>query len=132
LVVEPLKQVLSLYGRPAVLIAHGQRVPNFIALRDALDEELPRLYSLTERVLDMCLQRLAHLQEALNKTMYAELRPLARETPGSLEHLVGDWQKDLEQVDLQVRTLAMCNGYLLPGVPIVRYETPPARESAHQ
>ncbi|CEL08213.1 hypothetical protein ASPCAL11364 [Aspergillus calidoustus] len=132
LVVEPLKQVLSLYGRPAVLIAHGQRVPNFIALTEALDEELPRLYSLTERVLDMCLQRLAHLQEALNKTMYAELRPLARETPGSLEHLVGDWQKDLEQVDLQVRTLAMCNGYLLPGVPIVGYETPPARESAHQ
>jgi hypothetical protein len=106
-----------------------KKAKEFTALTEALEEELPKLYSLTERLLDTCLHRLAQLQEALNKTMYAELRPLAVETPGSLEHLVGDWQNNLEQVDLQVRTLTICNGDLFPLRPLtIRHESPPARE----
>ncbi|KAE8152589.1 Rho guanyl nucleotide exchange factor [Aspergillus avenaceus] len=98
----------------------------FVALNEALKDELPKLYSLTAQLMEACLKSFVHIQTTWFSVLQERLRPLVDSFPDDLEKVVGDWTSAFNATHAQVLSLGVCNGSLLAeAVNLVNFNTPP-------
>ncbi|EED18806.1 Rho guanyl nucleotide exchange factor, putative [Talaromyces stipitatus ATCC 10500] len=85
----------------------------FSVLNDALKDELPRLFSLTAKLMEACLKKFVSIQEQWYQILQQKLGPILDRFPGDISGIVSDWSADFSFVDAQIISLALCNGTLL-------------------
>ncbi|RAQ55483.1 rho guanyl nucleotide exchange factor [Aspergillus flavus] len=98
----------------------------FVALNEALKDELPKLYSLTAKLMEACLKSFVHIQTSWFKTLQDKLCPLVDSFPDDIQKVIGDWNANFSFSEAQVLSLGICNGSLLAdAVNLVNFNTPP-------
>ncbi|GAB1203848.1 hypothetical protein APSETT445_002488 [Aspergillus pseudonomiae] len=98
----------------------------FVALNEALKDELPKLYSLTAKLMESCLKSFVHIQTSWFKTLQEKLGPLVDSFPDDIQKVIGDWNASFSFSEAQVLSLGICNGSLLAdAVNLVNFNTPP-------
>lgn len=85
----------------------------FSVLNDALKDELPRLFTLTAKLMEACLKKFVSIQEGWYQILQQKLGPILDRFPGNVTGIVGDWSADFSFADAQIMSLALCNGTLL-------------------
>ncbi|KAE8379299.1 hypothetical protein BDV26DRAFT_172069 [Aspergillus bertholletiae] len=97
----------------------------FVALNEALKDELPKLYSLTAKLMEACLKSFVHIQSSWFKTLQEKLGPLVDSFPDDVQKVIGDWNTSFSFSEAQVLSLGICNGSLLAdAVNLVNFNTP--------
>ncbi|KAL4902906.1 hypothetical protein BDW74DRAFT_180205 [Aspergillus multicolor] len=133
-VVTPLATLLELYEGPrkaiesrakllpqhtefTILKQQGKRTGKriteqaleFMALNESLKAELPKLQSLTARLLQLCLGRLAHIQASLLLEMQKSLESYVGSIPDNWQIIVGDWESRDRLAEAHLGSLIICN-----------------------
>ncbi|OAX79736.1 hypothetical protein ACJ72_05942 [Emergomyces africanus] len=86
----------------------------FVALNVTLKEELPKLFALTGKLTDACLNNFVELQKTWLSLMQKRLGYIfERATFQDLEQVKADWSADFSFSDAQVLSLGICNGSIL-------------------
>lgn len=87
----------------------------FIAVNDTLKEELPKLFTLTGKLVEACLQNFVQLQMQWLNIWKAKLRQAidASQLPESFAIICDQFIGDFRYTEAQVLSLALCNGSLL-------------------
>ena len=87
----------------------------FMAVNDTLKDELPKLFSLTGKLVEACLQNFVQLHLQWMNVWRAKLRQVidSHEIPPSFESIVPDFKSDFVYVDAQIVALGLCNGSLV-------------------
>lgn len=85
----------------------------FSVLNDALKDELPRLFTLTAKLMEACLKKFVSIQEGWYQVLQQKLGPILDRFPGDVSGIVSDWSADFSFADAQILSLALCNGTLL-------------------
>ncbi|KAJ6145522.1 hypothetical protein N7470_009417 [Penicillium chermesinum] len=97
----------------------------FIALNDTLKDELPRLYSLTAKLMETCLMNFIQIQTRWWNTFQRRVHAHVDDFPQDLEKIIRDWNSDYTFSEAQVLSLGICNGSLLAdAVNLVNFNTP--------
>jgi len=87
----------------------------FVALNEALKDELPRLFSLTAKLVNTCLRNFVDVQAQWQRGWRKQIRYLlqADQTFKGWTEIIGTFQADFSVVEAQVLSLGCCNGSLL-------------------
>jgi hypothetical protein len=85
----------------------------FSVLNEALKDELPRLFTLTAKLMEACLKKFVSTQEGWYQILQQKLGPILDRFPGDVNGIVSDWSADFSFADAQILSLALCNGTLL-------------------
>lgn len=97
----------------------------FVALNEALKDELPKLYSLTAKLMEACLKNFVHIQTSWFKVLQERLGPLVDSFPDDNQKIIGDWTAAFSFSEAQVLSLGVCNGSLLAdAINLVNFNTP--------
>ena len=99
----------------------------FMAVNDTLKDELSKLYSLTGRLMEECLNNLIQLQVKWNVLWRKKLSQVLEDgrVPASLEEIVQDFTGDFAFSEANVLALGICNGSLLAdAVNMVNFGSP--------
>ncbi|KAE8353882.1 hypothetical protein BDV28DRAFT_132277 [Aspergillus coremiiformis] len=97
----------------------------FVALNEALKDELPKLYTLTAQLMEACLRSFVHIQTSWFKTLREKLGSLVDSFPDDIQQVVNDWNTTFSFSEAQVLSLGICNGSLLADtVNLVNFNTP--------
>jgi dynamin-binding protein len=139
-VIEPMTTLLKLHDGPQKLMERRKkRVPDylryralkdrgekvdkksselaeqFVAVNDTLKDELPKLFSLTGRLVEACLNNFVQLQlqwQGLWRRKMIQAIQL-QEVPRSFGLIVTDFQADFRYTEAHVLSLGVCNGSIL-------------------
>ncbi|CRG91150.1 Rho guanine nucleotide exchange factor 17 [Talaromyces islandicus] len=85
----------------------------FSVLNDALKDELPKLFSLTAKLMEACLKKFVAIQQEWYQLLQQKISPVIDRFPGEIAGIVNDWSADFSFADAQILSLALCNGALL-------------------
>ena len=87
----------------------------FVALNDTLKDELPRLFNLTTKLVEACLQRFVSIQMQWQTLWQTKLKAILDEpdVPNRLSQIIVRFVDDFELTQAQVASLGICNGQLL-------------------
>lgn len=85
----------------------------FTALNETLKDELPKLYSLTAKLMEACLKNFVQIQTTWFNALQRKLSPLVESFPDDLEKIFNEWASDFTFSDAQVLSLGICNGSLI-------------------
>lgn len=85
----------------------------FTVLNDALKDELPRLFNLTAKLMEACLEKFVSIQQQWYQIMQQKLGPILDRFPGDTASIINEWSADFSVADSQIMALALCNGALL-------------------
>ncbi|TPX23036.1 hypothetical protein DIZ76_014918 [Coccidioides immitis] len=85
----------------------------FIALNVTLKEELPRLLSLTGKLMETCLNNFVQIQTVWNMMMQKRLGYTIDRMPQDVGQIISDWSGDFTFSEAQVLSLGVCNGTVL-------------------
>ncbi|KAL1964478.1 hypothetical protein VTN77DRAFT_6904 [Rasamsonia byssochlamydoides] len=97
----------------------------FTILNDALKDELPRLFSLTAKLMEACLNNFVEIQVRWFSMLQKKLSFLIDSFPSDISSIVSDWSADFAFADAQILSLSLCNGALLSeAVNLVNFNTP--------
>ncbi|KAH1307681.1 hypothetical protein KXX11_000918 [Aspergillus fumigatus] len=97
----------------------------FVALNETLKDELPKLYSLTAKLMEACLKNFVHIQTTWFNILQRRLADLIDPFPDDIQQIIGDWSANFTLAEAQVLSLGMCNGSLLADtINLVNFNTP--------
>ncbi|KAK1143634.1 hypothetical protein N8T08_006244 [Aspergillus melleus] len=97
----------------------------YVALNETLKDELPKLYSLTAKLMEACLKNFVQIQTTWFNRLQEKLTPLVDAFPEDVHNLVDDWSATFNFSEAQVLSLGICNGSLLAdAVNLVNFNTP--------
>ncbi|KAF4210640.1 hypothetical protein CNMCM8980_002185 [Aspergillus fumigatiaffinis] len=97
----------------------------FVALNETLKDELPKLYSLTAKMMEACLKNFVHIQTTWFNILQKRLADLIDPFPDDIQQIIGDWSANFTLAEAQVLSLGMCNGSLLADtINLVNFNTP--------
>ena len=87
----------------------------FMAVNDTLKDELPKLYSMTARLIEACLNNFVQLQVQWNIVWRKKLGQVLEhgKVPSNAAEIVHDFMVDFAFPEASVLTLGICNGSLL-------------------
>lgn len=85
----------------------------FVALNDALKDELPKLYSLTAKLMQACLKSFVQIQVTWFNLQQTRLHPLVESFPDDIQKIVSEWSGGFTFNEEQILTLDICNGTVL-------------------
>ncbi|KAN0070008.1 hypothetical protein V8E54_011589 [Elaphomyces granulatus] len=97
----------------------------FVALNDALKDELPKLFSLTAKLMEACLNNFVKIQMAWLRILRTKLGSLFDRLPEEISGIISDWAADFSFSEAQVLSLGICNGSILAeSINLVNFNTP--------
>ena len=139
-VVDPMTTLLKLHDGPQRLMdKRKKRVPDFVkyrllkdrtekvdkkttesaelflAVNDTLKDELPKLFEMTSRLVEACLNNFVQLQlqwQSVWKRKMIQAIELA-EVPRSFADIVSDFSGDFRYTEAHVLSLGICNGSVI-------------------
>lgn len=87
----------------------------FIAINDTLKEELPKLFALTGKLVESCLNNFVQLQRQWNVIWPRKLSQAIddRKVPSQVSDIVDSFAVDFAYSEAQVLALGICNGSML-------------------
>ncbi|PGH27914.1 hypothetical protein AJ80_00464 [Polytolypa hystricis UAMH7299] len=85
----------------------------FTALNITLKEELPKLFTLTGKLMEACLNNFVQLQLTWQTTIQKRLGYTIERLPEDLNQIITDWSGDFSFSEAQVLSLGICNGSML-------------------
>lgn len=91
----------------------AEQAEQFVALNETLKDELPKLYSMTARLMEACLKNFVQIQTTWQNLLQKRLAPLVDSFPDDVEQIFNEWASDFTFSDAQVLSLGICNGSLL-------------------
>lgn len=101
----------------------------FVALNETLKDELPRLFALSAKFGQACLQNLADIQSTWWAILQQKVAPFVETFPDDMQKLISDWNSDFSFSEAQVLSLSICNGSLMADtVNLVNFNTPSTRD----
>ncbi|KAI9374343.1 hypothetical protein BJX61DRAFT_314012 [Aspergillus egyptiacus] len=103
----------------------AEQADQFIALNETLKDELPKLYSLTAKLMEACLKNFVQIQTTWHIVLQKKIGPLINSFPDSVQKIVDEWTTRFNFSEAQVLSLGICNGSLLAdAVNLVNFNTP--------
>ncbi|KAI9832401.1 MAG: hypothetical protein M1819_004389 [Sarea resinae] len=92
-----------------------EHAEQFIALNDTLKDELPRLYSLTGKLVEACLNSFVELQAQWQSVWQEKIKSTIEENqlPKHISDIIDQFSGDFAFFQAQITTLGICNGSLL-------------------
>ncbi|GFF70517.1 hypothetical protein IFM60648_03193 [Aspergillus lentulus] len=97
----------------------------FVALNETLKDEMPKLYSLTAKMMEACLKNFVHIQTTWFNILQKRFADLIDPFPDAIQQIIGDWSANFTLAEAQVLSLGMCNGSLLADtINLVNFNTP--------
>lgn len=135
--VEPIEVLLRLYDNPQRLMVKRNKksvdfarfnaikekgaVPDkktkeladaYVALNEALIDELPKLFGLTKKLVIVCLENFAELQSQWNQTFSGALISAMPDlsVPERPQNIVANFTADYSYSETAIRELGICNG----------------------
>lgn len=103
----------------------------FTILNDALKDELPKLFSLTAKLMEACLNNFVEIQVRWFSMFQKKLSSVIDQFPIDIDSIVSDWSADFAFADAQILSLSLCNGALLSdAVNLVNFNTPSTEAGA--
>ncbi|KAJ9366186.1 hypothetical protein DTO282E5_9125 [Paecilomyces variotii] len=97
----------------------------FVALNEALKDELPKLFALTAKLIESCLTNFVQIQATWFSLLQKKLGYLIDRFPEELNQVISDWASDFDFAEAQVLSLGICNGSLLAeAINLVNFNTP--------
>ncbi|KAJ5677256.1 uncharacterized protein N7477_002889 [Penicillium maclennaniae] len=121
------------YGRYKSIVERGEKPDKktteqgeqFVALNETLKDELPRLFALSSKFGQACLQNLADIQLTWWTILQQKVAPFVEIFPDDMQKLISDWNSDFSFSEAQVLSLGICNGSLMAdAVNLVNFNTP--------
>lgn len=88
----------------------------FVALNEALKDELPKLYSLTAKLMEACLNNFVQIQVTWFSLLQTKLGHLTDSFPDDIQKIVSDWSGNFTFTEAQILSLGICNGSVLADV----------------
>lgn len=99
----------------------------FVALNVTLKEELPRLFSLTGKLMEACLDNFVQIQANWQSLLQKKFGYVLERFPLELSDIYSEWSGDFQLTEAQALSLGICNGSLLAEtVNLVNFVTPPS------
>ncbi|KAL5045183.1 hypothetical protein BDW71DRAFT_184388 [Aspergillus fruticulosus] len=103
----------------------AEQADQFVALNETLKDELPKLYSLTAKLMEACLKNFVQIQTTWYIVLQKKIGPLIDTFPEEVQKIVDDWTTRFDFSEAQVLSLGICNGSLLADpVNLVNFDTP--------
>ncbi|EFR02340.1 hypothetical protein MGYG_05338 [Nannizzia gypsea CBS 118893] len=103
----------------------------FVALNMALKDELPKLLSLTGKLMEACLNAFVQIQATWLTLMQKRLGYTLDRLPQDINQIITDWSGDFSFSEAQVLSLGVCNGSILADTALVNnYSSPPPSHGA--
>ncbi|KAL2860667.1 putative Rho guanyl nucleotide exchange factor [Aspergillus lucknowensis] len=103
-----------------------EQADQFVALNETLKDELPKLYSLTAKLMEACLKNFVQIQTTWYIVLQKKIGPLIDSFPENVQRVIDDWTTRFNFSEAQVLSLGICNGSLLADtVNLVNFNTPP-------
>ncbi|KAL1861122.1 hypothetical protein Plec18170_001637 [Paecilomyces lecythidis] len=97
----------------------------FVALNEALKDELPKMFALTAKLIESCLTNFVQIQASWFSLLQKKLGYLIDRFPEDLAQVISDWASDFDFAEAQVLSLGICNGSLLAeAINLVNFNTP--------
>lgn len=99
----------------------------FMAVNDTLKDELPKLYAMTGRLIEACLNNFVQLQVQWNIVWRRKLSQVLEDdkVPSNVAEIVKDFKADFAFFEASVNALGTCNGSLLAeAVNLVNFPSP--------
>ncbi|KZF26789.1 hypothetical protein L228DRAFT_235810 [Xylona heveae TC161] len=92
-----------------------EQADQFMALNDALKEELPKLYKLTANLVAACLDKFVHLQGQWQTEWQSRLETVLEQikSPGRISDIIDQFSGDFSFTEAQLLCLGICNGSML-------------------
>ena len=90
-----------------------EQAEQFVALNEALKDELPKLYALTAKLVEACLSSFIKIQVDWFDMQQAKLRHLTTILPEDIQMIVEDWSVKFTAAEVQLLELGICNGSIL-------------------
>ncbi|KAL4868625.1 hypothetical protein BDV12DRAFT_96770 [Aspergillus spectabilis] len=102
-----------------------EQADQFVALNETLKDELPKLYSLTAKLMEACLKNFVQIQTTWYIVLQKKIGPLIDSFPENVQKIIDDWTTRFNFTESQVLSLGICNGSLLADtVNLVNFNTP--------
>ncbi|KAL4979603.1 hypothetical protein BDW66DRAFT_126804 [Aspergillus desertorum] len=103
----------------------AEQADQFVALNETLKDELPKLYSLTAKLMEACLKNFVQIQTTWYIVLQKKIGPLIDTFPEEVQKIVDDWTTRFDFSEAQVLSLGICNGSVLADpVNLVNFNTP--------
>ncbi|EGD85957.2 uncharacterized protein TERG_02224 [Trichophyton rubrum CBS 118892] len=103
----------------------------FVALNMALKDELPKLLSLTGKLMEACLNAFVQIQATWLNLIQSRLGYSIDRLPQDVNQIITDWSGDFSFSEAQVLSLGVCNGSILADTALVNnYSSPPPSHGA--
>ncbi|KAL3478193.1 hypothetical protein BJX99DRAFT_108990 [Aspergillus californicus] len=103
----------------------AEQADQFVALNETLKDELPKLYSLTAKLMEACLKNFVQIQTTWYIILQKKIGPLIDSFPENVQKILDDWTTRFNFCEAQVLSLGICNGSLLADtVNLVNFNTP--------
>lgn len=103
----------------------------FVALNMALKDELPKLLSLTGKLMEACLNAFVQIQATWLNLIQSRLGYSIERLPQDVNQIITDWSGDFSFSEAQVLSLGVCNGSILADTALVNnYNSPPPSHGA--
>ncbi|KAL4968066.1 putative Rho guanyl nucleotide exchange factor [Aspergillus stella-maris] len=106
----------------------AEQADQFVALNETLKDELPKLYSLTAKLMEACLKNFVQIQTTWYILLQKKIGPLIDSFPEDVQKIVDDWSGRFTFSEAQVLSLGICNGSLLADT--ANFNTPSAGVSS--
>ncbi|KAI9782483.1 MAG: hypothetical protein M1839_004969 [Geoglossum umbratile] len=92
-----------------------EQAEQFMALNDTLKEELPKLFSLTAKLVAVCLENFVEIQAQWQNIWQEKLKCILDEhqVPKDIAEVMEQFSGDFAYMETQVAGLCICNGSLL-------------------
>ncbi|KAL2809627.1 hypothetical protein BJX63DRAFT_349117 [Aspergillus granulosus] len=91
----------------------AEQADQFVALNETLKDELPKLYSLTAKLMEACLKNFIQIQTTWYILLQKKIGPLIDSFPENVQKIIDDWATRFNFSEAQVLSLGICNGSLL-------------------
>ncbi|KAJ5952018.1 uncharacterized protein N7479_010431 [Penicillium vulpinum] len=137
-VIDPMVELLGLYNAPQrVMRKRDKRLPEyarykaikdrgdkpdkktieqgeqFLALNDTLKDELPKLYSLTAKLMGACLKNFVEIQTVWYSVLQKKIGAHVELFPNDLDKLISDFNGDHALMEARMSELSSCNGAMM-------------------
>ncbi|PGH17688.1 hypothetical protein AJ79_01050 [Helicocarpus griseus UAMH5409] len=141
-VISPIVTLMQIYGRPQTLMHERnlyltdymrfkstkeqngkpdkkttKQAEKFIALNETLEDELPKLFNLTAKLMEACLNNFVQIQTIWFRTLEETFRQYVDWVPNDLETIISDWSGEFSYQEAQLLSLGICNGSALVASP---------------